>query len=647
MKTEAEWISSDPILLNGEIVVTSDKKGMTKTGDGSSKWSELTYNAAGTLYGLSASVAELNYVKGVTSNIQTQINNKAPLSHTHNYLPLSGGTMTGNISYNLYSSTQTPLKIYGGNADGQGISVGAGGATIVGAGESAKACEELLSATNEELWLTSDNGIKFYVACQPIANRLLVTLDSTRQFYPATTNNGSIGTSSHKWASVYATNLYGALDGTIKSTAAAPTADTTYYIDMHAGNSTAQKTLYHNGYFRHNFRKGAAQVTDEEGTVTTAAVTGYNRLILGSNINAGTDNNAYGALRLYSTNTGYAELRYNASSGNVTHYLPTTGGTLAVFNAARVSGRVVITDGTSGNIKSSGYTIETSVPSNAVFTDKKVTQTAITTSDYANYRPLLFGFSNSSTAGFTPATVTEQIYASNNMYVQPSTGTITANVFKGNLTGNVSGNVTGNSDTATKLAVSRTVRTNLASTAAASFNGSANITPGVTGILPVANGGTGSSAAGVATNNLYAQSLAPGVSIASDSDLDDYTASGSYFVPNASTAATIAHAPLTSSGYMLSVYKTYGSASTSLYRLQIAMTYYGATYTRYRNAEGSWSAWTQRKYTDNNTTYSAATASAAGLMSAADKAKLDNITAILCSGTEPTGVSGGTVWIED
>ena len=43
------------------------------------------------------------------------------------------------------------------------------------------------------------------------------------------------------------------------------------------------------------------------------------------------------------------------------------------------------------------------------------------------------------------------------------------------------------------LTTARTFLTNLASTAAASFNGSANVTPGVTGILPVANGGTGNS----------------------------------------------------------------------------------------------------------------------------------------------------------
>ena len=61
--------------------------------------------------------------------------------------------------------------------------------------------------------------------------------------------------------------------------------------------------------------------------------------------------------------------------------------------------------------------------------------------------------------------------------------------------------VSGNAGTATKLATARTIRTNLASTSTASFDGSANVTPGVTGTLPIANGGTGATtAAGIRTN---------------------------------------------------------------------------------------------------------------------------------------------------
>ena len=51
--------------------------------------------------------------------------------------------------------------------------------------------------------------------------------------------------------------------------------------------------------------------------------------------------------------------------------------------------------------------------------------------------------------------------------------------------------VDGAVSSANTLATARTIQTNLASTSNASFNGSANITPGVTGTLAIGNGGTG------------------------------------------------------------------------------------------------------------------------------------------------------------
>ena len=59
-------------------------------------------------------------------------------------------------------------------------------------------------------------------------------------------------------------------------------------------------------------------------------------------------------------------------------------------------------------------------------------------------------------------------------------------------------------DEADVLSTPRTITTNLASTAAANFDGSANITPGVTGTLPVANGGTGATTKANAVTNLLA-----------------------------------------------------------------------------------------------------------------------------------------------
>ena len=53
----------------------------------------------------------------------------------------------------------------------------------------------------------------------------------------------------------------------------------------------------------------------------------------------------------------------------------------------------------------------------------------------------------------------------------------------------------GTAAAATKLATSRTIQTNLGSTSAARFNGTTNVSPGVTGTLGLGNGGTGKTTA--------------------------------------------------------------------------------------------------------------------------------------------------------
>ena len=60
---------------------------------------------ADSLTGLTATVTELNYTDGVTSNIQTQLNGKAASTHEHDYLPLSGGTLTGNLTGKYITGT--------------------------------------------------------------------------------------------------------------------------------------------------------------------------------------------------------------------------------------------------------------------------------------------------------------------------------------------------------------------------------------------------------------------------------------------------------------------------------------------------------------------------------------------------------------
>ena len=76
--------------------------------------------------------------------------------------------------------------------------------------------------------------------------------------------------------------------------------------------------------------------------------------------------------------------------------------------------------------------------SSATITDNKVTQNAVKSSDYTNWRSLVFSAANSATEGFAPSTTTDGVFIANTLSVQPSSGTIKANKFKGALEGNAS-----------------------------------------------------------------------------------------------------------------------------------------------------------------------------------------------------------------
>ena len=100
-------------------------------------------------------------------------------------------------------------------------------------------------------------------------------------------------------------------------------------------------------------------------------------------------------------------------------------------------------------------------------TDTKVTQTAIDPSTYTNWRTVVWGASSGATEGFSPATVTDQVYSSKNLSFQPSTGTLKATIFKGDLSGNAI--------TASKLATARTISFTGSVTGSGTFDGSGNL----------------------------------------------------------------------------------------------------------------------------------------------------------------------------
>ncbi len=80
------------------------------------------------------------------------------------------------------------------------------------------------------------------------------------------------------------------------------------------------------------------------------------------------------------------------------------------------------------------------IPAN---TDTMVTQTVTASSGSSNWRGILIGASNNSSETGTLTTTTDTSLIFSELRYQPSTGTLKATTFKGNLTGNVTGNVTG------------------------------------------------------------------------------------------------------------------------------------------------------------------------------------------------------------
>ena len=212
-----------------------------------------------------------------------------------------------------------------------------------------------------------------------------------------------------------------------------------------------------------------------------------------------------------------------------------------------------------------------------------------------------------------------------------------------------------NADTANKLTNSRTILTNLGSTSSASFNGTANITPGITGTLSIVHGGTGATTAADARTNLGAAASnhthntvttsANGFMSASDKTKLDGIAAGAnkYTHPTYTTkssglykitvdglghisaATAVTKSDITALGIpgqdTNTTYSAFKGASTSAAGGSglVPAPAQGAS-NRYLRSDGTWQV-----PPDTNTTYGVATTSANGLMSASDKTKLDGI----------------------
>lgn len=107
----------------------------------------------------------------------------AASNHTHSYLPLSGGAMTGNISYRGSKATYKMIEFIDNSSDeyGNGIAIGGGGLTIIGGGESVDVVKSTSTTGGDErLILANDGAIDIYTNCQNgIDKATHITIDNT------------------------------------------------------------------------------------------------------------------------------------------------------------------------------------------------------------------------------------------------------------------------------------------------------------------------------------------------------------------------------------------------------------------------------------------------------------------------------------
>ena len=68
-KTEADWLATDPVILEGEFAVVLDRSGNYKMGDGVKKFSELPYSIGLLTGGLSIEIDDSKIVERVTQQI--------------------------------------------------------------------------------------------------------------------------------------------------------------------------------------------------------------------------------------------------------------------------------------------------------------------------------------------------------------------------------------------------------------------------------------------------------------------------------------------------------------------------------------------------------------------------------------------------
>lgn len=263
--------------------------------------------------GVTATAAELNYMDGVTSNVQTQLDSK---------LSTSGGTISGVITttdgdaFNR-NVTTGGTYYYGGTSFDDGAFLG-----LYGKDQSNYAGQFRLKA---------DNGESFtYLEGMPDGqlrwnNKTVATLNSSGAIPIADGGTGA-RSSSGALANLGGVPLAGGeMTGALKLPKLSATS-----TDAYIGSMTVpfQQVYTKNVYIQDGKNDTVSYGDFRAQTTGTASVVGKAQLDVGNSTKTGTAGNARGIVRIYGTGAYYHQIQGDATS-NRTLTLPNKTGTLA------------------------------------------------------------------------------------------------------------------------------------------------------------------------------------------------------------------------------------------------------------------------------------------------------------------------------
>ncbi len=309
-----------------------------------------TLGSGNAVTAVSKSGTTITVTKGATFSLS---------SHTHSYLPLAGGTMTGNISYKGSKATYPMIVFKDNTVDtyGNGIVIGGGGLTAIGGGESAATmAATVASGGNEVLMLCNDSNIDFYTNCQNGAGSAIHTYINGETF-------SGISSRAKKLTTARTITLTGSVTGSVSFDGSANVSLATTTNHTHTFASLTGKPTTLAGYgITDAVTISTAQTITGKKTFSTGIIakqnndfivsnnefnfvpSGYSADVLFNYRTAGGTNGAIGKYTFHDGKTGYAGIY---ASRIIKH-----GGTVSQFLMADGS---VATKKTLGAVDSSGW----------------------------------------------------------------------------------------------------------------------------------------------------------------------------------------------------------------------------------------------------------------------------------------------------